>query len=449
MPSCWKFLRIEGSERKSFKYNVLMVLRGNAKNLRFASWNTFFKRLITCLGRQEMTTDALISLSEKNIMGTYKRFPVVLVKGSGARVWDSDGKEYLDFVAGIAVCSLGHSHPKVVEAIKRQVEILTHVSNLYYIEPQILFAGMLVENSFADKVFFCNSGAEANEAAIKLARRYAYENMGGHKYELITMKDSFHGRTLATITATGQEKFQIGFAPLPEGFRYVPFNDVSALENAITEKTCGVMLEPIQGEGGIQIPDDDYLTKVRRICDDRGILMILDEVQVGMGRTGTLFAYEHYGIQPDIMTLAKAMGNGFPVGAMLAVDRIATAFVPGTHASTFGGNPLAMAAGLATVDTLINEGILDNCRKMGTYFLGKLASLKERYPVIKEVRGRGLIIGMELTGDGGDIVRKCMDKGLLINSTGGNVLRFVPPLTITESDVDRVIDILEEVMGNR
>ncbi len=395
-----------------------------------------------------MTTDELISLSEKNIMGTYKRFPIVLVKGSGAKVWDNDGKEYLDFVAGIAVCSLGHSYPKVVEAIKRQVEILTHVSNLYYIEPQIRFAEMLVKHSFADKAFFCNSGAEANEGAIKLARRYAYENMGGHKYEFITMKDSFHGRTLATITATGQEKYQVGFAPLPEGFTYVPFNDIQALENAITEKTCAVLLEPIQGEGGIIIPADDYLMKVRQLCDDRGILMILDEVQVGMGRTGKLFSYEYYGIKPDIMTLAKATGNGFPVGVMLAIDRVAAAFVPGTHASTFGGNPLAMAAGLATVDTLLNDGILDNCLKIGKYFIEKLEKLKSKYPVIKEVRGKGLIVGMELTIEGADIVRKCMDNGLLINCTGGKVLRFVPPLIITEADVDRCVDILEKVMGS-
>jgi acetylornithine/N-succinyldiaminopimelate aminotransferase len=395
-----------------------------------------------------MTTDELISLSEKNIMGTYKRFPIVLVKGSGAKVWDNDGKEYLDFLAGIAVCSLGHSYPKVVEAIKRQVEILTHVSNLYYMEPQIRFAKMLIEHSFADKVFFCNSGAEANEGAIKLARRYAYENMGGHKYEFITMKDSFHGRTLATITATGQEKYQVGFAPLPEGFKYVPFNDIHALENAITEKTCAVLLEPIQGEGGIIIPADDYLMKVRQLCDDRGILMILDEVQVGMGRTGKLFSYEHYGIKPDIMTLAKATGNGFPIGVMLAIDRVAAAFVPGTHASTFGGNPLAMAAGLATVDTLINNGILDNCLKIGKYFIEKLGNLKDKYPVIKDVRGKGLIVGMELNIEGADVVRKCMDNGLLINCTGGKVLRFVPPLIITEADVDLCVDILEKVMGS-
>ncbi|MCX5845304.1 MAG: aspartate aminotransferase family protein [Deltaproteobacteria bacterium] len=396
-----------------------------------------------------MKTDELMALSDKYIMATYRRFPIVLVRGSGARVWDSNGKEYLDFVAGIAVCSLGHSHPKVVEAIKKQVEILTHVSNLYYSEPQIRFARMLVENSFADKVFFCNSGAEANEAAIKLARKYAYENMAGGKYELITMIDSFHGRTLATVTATGQTKFQIGFSPLPEGFKYIPFNDIPALEDAISDKTCGIMLEPIQGEGGIKIPDDQYLNKVRKICDDRGILMILDEVQVGMGRTGALFAYEHHKIKPDIVTLAKAVGNGFPVGVMMTSDRIASAFQPGNHASTFGGNPLAMAASLATMENILNHGILENVIKVGEYFLKRLHELKSRYTAIKDIRGRGLIIGMELTIEGAGIVKECMDKGLLINCTGGNVLRFVPPLVITEKDVDVAVDVLGEVIGNK
>ena len=396
-----------------------------------------------------MTTEELLALADETLMGTYRRFPVVLVRGSGAKLWDSEGREYLDFVAGIAVCSLGHSHPKVVAAIKKQAEILTHVSNLYYIEPQIHFARFLVENSFADKVFFCNSGAEANEAAIKLARKYAHENMAGERYELITMRGSFHGRTLATVAATGQEKFQAGFAPLPEGFKYVPFNDLSALEDAITDKTCGVMLEPIQGEGGVRIPDDSYLRGVRRICDERGILMILDEVQVGMGRTGNLFAYEDYRVRPDIMTLAKALGNGFPVGAMLTSNRIASAFVPGSHASTFGGNPLAMAAALASGETLLSEGILENCQKVGAYFFRRLENLKLRHGVIREVRGKGLIIGVELATGGDEIVRKCMDKGVLINCICGNILRFVPPLIITKGDVDRAIDVLDEVMEGR
>ena len=396
-----------------------------------------------------MTTDELMAMSDKYIMATYKRFPIVLVRGSGAKVWDSNGKEYLDFVAGIAVCSLGHSHPKVIETIKKQADILTHVSNLYYIEPQIHLARMLVENSFADKVFFCNSGAEANEAAIKLARKYAYENMAGGKYELITMKDSFHGRTLATVTATGQPKFQVGFSPLLEGFSYVPFNDIPALDDAITEKTCGIMLEPIQGEGGIKIPDDEYLSKVRKICDDRGILMILDEIQVGMGRTGTLFAYEQYKVKPDIITLAKAVGNGFPVGVMMATDRIASAFQPGSHASTFGGNPLAMAAGLATLETILHDGILENVKRVGAYFMRKLHELKSSFAVIKDVRGRGLIIGMELSIEGADIVKECMNRGLLINCTGGNILRFVPPFIITERDIDTAVGILGEVLSSK
>jgi acetylornithine/N-succinyldiaminopimelate aminotransferase len=396
-----------------------------------------------------MTTDELMALSDKYIMSTYKRFPIVLVKGAGAKVWDSDGKEYLDFVAGIAVCSLGHSHPKVVDAIKKQAEILTHVSNLYHIEPQILYAKKLVENSFADKTFFCNSGAEANEAAIKLARKYAYENMGNGKYELITMKDSFHGRTMATVTATGQTKFQVGFAPLLEGFNYVPFDDISALSDAITDKTCGVMLEPIQGEGGVRIPDDKYLSGVRKICDEKGMLMILDEIQVGMGRTGTLFAYEHHNVEPDIVTLAKAVGNGFPIGVMMATDRVASAFQPGNHASTFGGNPLAMAAALATMETILKDGILENVRKIGAYFIKRLKELKSRSSIIKEIRGRGLIIGIEISVDGSQIVNACMDRGLLINCTGGSVLRFVPPLTITERDVDAALAILGEVIMDK
>ncbi|MFH1078713.1 MAG: acetylornithine transaminase [Pseudomonadota bacterium] len=392
-----------------------------------------------------MKTIELTALYEKYVMNTYKRFPLVLSKGAGARVWDSDGREYLDMAAGIAVCSLGHAHPGVVSAIRQQAETLMHVSNLYYTEPQAVFARMLVDNSFADKVFFCNSGAEANEAAIKLARKYGHERLGG-KFELITMKDSFHGRTMATITATGQEKFQVGFAPLLDGFKYVPFDDLPALNAAISEKTCGVLLEPIQGEGGVRIPDAQYLRGVREICDRHGILMILDEVQVGMGRTGTLFAYEDSGIQPDIMTLAKAMANGFPVGATLATNKTAAVFQPGNHASTFGGTPLAMAACIAVFKAIQAEGVLINCRRVGAYFLGRMRRMQEHQPLIKDVRGKGLILGMELKIDGAEIVKKCMEKGLLIITSGaGNVLRFVPPLIITEKDVDQALDILEEV----
>ena len=393
-----------------------------------------------------MNEKETMALVNENIMNTYRRFPVVLVKGSGARVWDINGKEYLDFVAGIAVCSLGHSHPQVIDAVKEQLEKLTHVSNLYYTEPQAQLAKLLVDHSFADKVFFCNSGAEANEAAIKLARKYAHENMGPDKFELITMKDSFHGRTMATITATGQEKFQFGFTPLLAGFQYVPFNDLQVLEAAIGDQTCGVMLEPIQGEGGVNIPDDHYLASVREICDRHGILLIVDEVQTGVGRTGKLFAYEYSGIKPDIMTLAKALGNGLPVGAMLATDKIAKAFVPGNHASTFGGNPLAMAAATSVIKTIFNDGILNHCVKTGDYFLSALKKLQQKHKIIREVRGRGLMLAAQLDIEASDIIKECLQKGLLINSTGGKTIRFVPPLIITTQDVDQALQVLDEVM---
>jgi len=391
-------------------------------------------------------TKEFMDQANKVIIGTYRRQPVVLVRGSGARVWDSDGREYLDFVAGIAVCSLGHSNPKVVAALRQQAELLTHVSNLYYTVPQIHLAGMLVENSFADKVFFCNSGAEANEAAIKLARKYAHDNLKGDRYEIITMRGSFHGRTLAAITATAQEKFHVGFAPLPEGFRYVPFNDVKALEKAIRKRTCAVMVEPIQGESGVQMPSPGYLEGVRRVCDDQGILLILDEVQTGMGRTGKLFAHEHFGITPDIMTLAKALGNGYPLGALLATDRVASAFGPGTHASTFGGNPLGMAAGIAVLRALLEDGILDNSLEVGAYLRERLGELKKKHFMIQEVRGMGLMVGMDLTIDGASIVQRCLEKGLLINCAGEHILRFVPPLTISQDDVDRAVSILDEAL---
>jgi len=395
-----------------------------------------------------MTTEELIALSDQYIMSTYKRFPIVLTRGLGVHVWDYDGKAYLDLVGGIAVCALGHSHPRVVEAVKRQVELLTHVSNLYHIENQIHLAQLLVENSCLDKVFFCNSGAEANEAAIKLARKYASEKMEG-KYELITMQDSFHGRTLATVTATGQAKFHSGFAPLPEGFRYVPYNDLAALDAAVTDRTCGVMVEPIQGESGVVIPAPGYLLGIRKICNERGLLMIIDEVQTGIGRTGTLFACEQEEVVPDMITLAKALGNGFPIGALLAAKEVAAAFVPGSHGSTFGGNPLATAAGIAVVETILDEEILNNCSRVGEYFLNRLAELKEKNDRIREVRGRGLIIAVELTVPGADIVLECMKRGLLINCTGGNVLRFVPPLILTKTDVDKAVSILSEILEER
>jgi len=385
-------------------------------------------------------------LVNKNIMNTYRRTPIALVRGKGALVEDAQGRQYLDFVAGIAVCNLGHAHPKVVKAVRKQAKDLMHVSNLYYTRPQAEVAALLTKNSFADKVFFCNSGAEANEAAIKLARKYAHENLGPEKFELITMKDSFHGRTMATITATGQEKFQFGFTPLLDGFRYVPFNDPQALEAAITPRTCGIMLEPVQGEGGVIIPDEGYLGHVREICDRHRLLMIVDEVQTGIGRTGKLFAYEYSGVKPDIMTLAKALGNGFPVGAMLATDEVARAFSPGNHASTFGGNPLAMAAVRATLKTILEDDILENCLETGAYFLEKLQQLKERHDIITDVRGKGLMLACSLSIEGAEIVTGCQEEGLLINCTGGKTLRFVPPLIITRQDVDKAVYILDDVM---
>lgn len=391
------------------------------------------------------TTAEWIALGERYVMGTYKRFPLVLTRGSGMTVWDCEGREYLDFIGGIAVCSLGHSHPKVVAAIQHQAATLTHVSNLYHIPPQIELARLLVENSFADKVFFCNSGAEANEGAIKLARKYGCDILGG-KYKIITMENSFHGRTLATVTATGQEKFQKGFEPLLDGFVYVPFNDLAALERAVSEETCAILLEPIQAEGGVRVPNEGYLQGVRNICDKHNILMMLDEVQVGMGRTGKLFAYMHEGAAPDIMTLAKALGNGFPIGAMLATDKVAAAFAPGNHASTFGGNPLAMAAGKATIEVMTAEGIIDQGARIGLYLMEKLRELKRRHRCIQDIRGRGLIIGVELDKEVAPVINGCIGEGVLIGSAGTHVLRFLPPLIVEQSDVDRLIATLDRVL---
>lgn len=397
-----------------------------------------------------MEIKKLFEDSSRYLMNTYNRFPLVLRKGRGIKVWGADGKEYLDFVGGIAVNILGHCHPKVVVSVQKQAQRLLHVSNLYYIEPQIKLAKMLVEHSFADKVFFCNSGAEANEAAIKLARKYAKEQLGKEKFEIITALNSFHGRTLATVTATGQEKFQKGFEPLMPGFKHVVFNDIKSLENSITDKTCAVLLEPIQGEGGVNIPSPDYFKKVREICNKHKILLMLDEVQTGMGRTGKLFAYEHFNITPDIMTLAKGLGSGVPIGAMLAADKVASAFVHGSHASTFGGNPLVCAAAIATIDTLLEDGfILDQCKRMGEYLVNELKGLQEEFSsVVINVRGMGLLVGMELTRDCSSIVKVCMEKGLLINCTSGNVLRFTPPLIVQKKDIDNMVDILGEVLSS-
>jgi acetylornithine aminotransferase len=382
-------------------------------------------------------------------MKTYGRYPIVPVRGEGCKVWDADGKQYLDFLAGVAVNNLGHCHPRVVKALQEQAATLIHCSNYYQIPQQIELAELLCAHSFADRAFFCNSGAEANEAAIKLARKYSRDISGTpERYGIITAADSFHGRTMATVSATGQEKVQRFFDPLLHGFTHVPFNDVAALAAAITPETCAIMLEPIQGEGGVNIPDADYLSKVRALCDQHQLLLILDEVQVGMGRTGTLFAHQHFGVTPDIMTLAKALAGGAPIGTMLAREEIATAFVPGTHGSTFGGNPLVCAAAIATIHAILEEGILNRAEEMGEYLLGELESLKARFPhLVADVRGIGLMIGMGLTIPGGDIVKKGHERGLLLNVTHDTVLRFVPPLIVSKQEVNEMIQILSGIFA--
>ena len=387
-----------------------------------------------------------IEKSDKYIMKTYGRYPIVPVRGEGSILWDADGKRYLDFLAGVAVNSLGHCHPAVVKAIQEQAATLIHCSNYYQIPNQIELAELLCTHSFADKAFFCNSGAEANEAAIKLARKYSRDTYGNpERYGIITATDSFHGRTMATVSATGQAKVQKFFDPLLHGFQHVPFNDAAALANAVTPTTCAVMLEPIQGEGGVNVPDSGYFQAVREICDRNNLLLIFDEVQVGMGRTGKLFAYEHFGITPDIMTLAKALAGGAPIGTMLARDEVAASFVPGTHGSTFGGNPLVTAAAVATVRAILEEGLLNRAEEMGEYLHGELERLGTRYSFVKEVRGIGLMIGMSLSIPGGDIVKKGHEKGVLLNVTHDTVLRFVPPLTVSKQEVNRMIEILESI----
>ena len=380
------------------------------------------------------------------IAATYKRFPIVLTKGKGCTLWDITGKAYTDFVSGIAVCNLGHAHPKVAKAISEQAETLLHVSNLYYMVPQTRLASWLVENSFADRVFFCNSGAEANEAAIKLARKYFQEKGEPQRCRMVTMEKSFHGRTMATLSATGQDKIKKGFDPILEGFDFVPFNDAAALREKITDTTCAVLLEPIQGEGGVRCPDPDYLKTVRRICDETGILLIFDEIQTGIGRTGKLFAYEHFGVVPDIMTLAKALANGLPMGAMLATEAVASAFGAGSHASTFGGTPIVTAASLEVLRTLTEDKIIDHCREMGNYFIGRLTELKSSHDVILDIRGVGLLLGMKLKTPGDTIVNTCMERGFLINCIQESILRFIPPLIIEKSEIDALVKCLDEIL---
>ncbi len=396
-----------------------------------------------------MPTEELRQDADRYLMNTYARSPISIVRGRGSKVYDLEGREYLDFVAGIAVNVLGHGHPDLVAAIQKQAQHLLHASNLYYTEPQTRLAKMLVEHSFAKKVFFCNSGAEANETAIKLARRYAHQKYGAERYEIITMLQSFHGRTMATLTATGQEKVQKGFEPLLPGFTYVPFNNLSAVEQAVGSKTAAILLEPVQGEGGVRVADKSYLKGLQELCRQRDILLIFDEVQTGVGRTGTLFAYEQLGVAPDVMTLGKGLGGGLPIGACLATETAAAALEPGTHASTFGGNPVSCAAGLAVLRTLLEGRVLQHGRRMGEYLAHGLQDLKDRLPIVKEVRGLGLLQGMELTVDGKSVVTDCLARGLLINCTADRVLRFVPPLVITQAEIDRLLDLLNQILGKR
>ena len=392
-----------------------------------------------------MTNQEWIERGEKVLAPTYKRFPVAFVEGKGQYLWDANGNKYTDFLAGIAVCNLGHSHPKLVEAIINQAKKLIHVSNFFNIPPQVELAELICKNSFGEKVFFCNSGAEANEAAIKLARMYGKKYLGKEKIEIITMLNSFHGRTLATVTATGQEKFHKGFEPLVEGFVYVPFNDIKSVENQISDHTLAIMVEPIQGEGGVNVPSENYLKDLRRLCDENDIILIFDEVQVGMGRTGKIFAYKWWDVEPDIMTLAKSLAGGVPIGAMVTTSKFAKAFEPGTHASTFGGNPLATAAGVATFNIIFEEDLLTHCFEIGDYFKKRLYYLKDKFPFIKDVRGKGLILAMELDVSCVDIVTKALEKGFLVNCTMDKVLRFLPPLIIQKDDIDNLVNCLEDI----
>ncbi|KGK90975.1 acetylornithine aminotransferase [Desulfosporosinus sp. HMP52] len=394
-----------------------------------------------------ITTEAIVERGKNVVMNTYGRLPMTMVKGEGAWVWDSDGKQYLDFVTGLAVNSLGHSHPAIVRAIQDQAKEILHTSNIYWIPNQVALAERLVKHSFADKVFFCNSGAEANEAAFKLARKYAKKNFGEHKYEVVSLENSFHGRTLATLTLTGQTKYQQGFNPLPNGVSYAALNDIEDLRSKINNNTAAVFIEPIQGEGGVIPASAEFLQEARTLCDQFGALLIFDEVQCGVGRTGKLFAYEWSGVVPDIMTLAKALGGGVPIGAMLASDKVAQAFQPGDHASTFGGNPLATAVGCAVLDIMLEEGFFEGVKERSEYFRQGLEDLAQKYQTGGTVRGQGFILGWPVSKLGPEIVETCLQNGLLINCVGGKILRFLPPLTVEKPVIDKALRILDDVLA--
>ncbi|SPF38090.1 Acetylornithine aminotransferase [Candidatus Desulfosporosinus infrequens] len=394
---------------------------------------------------EDLSTEAIIELGKNVVMNTYGRLPMTIVKGDGAWVWDAEEKRYLDFLTGLAVNSLGHSHPAIVRAIQEQAQEILHTSNLYWIPNQVALAERLVKHSFADKVFFCNSGAEANEAAFKLARKYAKKNFGAEKYEVVALENSFHGRTLATLTLTGQTKYQEGFDPLPVGCSYAKLNDLESLKAKVNKNTAAVFIEPIQGEGGVLPASKEFLQGARALCDQFGALLIFDEVQCGVGRTGKLFAYEWSGVAPDIMTLAKALGGGVPIGAMLATDKVAEAFQPGDHASTFGGNPLATAVGCAVLDVLLEGGFLEGVQERSAYFKKGLEQLANKYQTGDPVRGQGFIIGWPVAKLGSELVEACRQNGLLINCVGGKILRFLPPLIVEKPEIDKALEILDKV----
>ena len=394
-----------------------------------------------------MTNAEIIAQADQVIIRTYGRYPVAFIRGQGTTLWDADGKSYTDFLSGLAVCVLGHCHPRVVEAIKKQAETLLHVSNFYHTLPQTEVATFLAAHAFGGKAFFCNSGAEANEAALKIARKYSHDRYGVERTEIISTVNSFHGRTLGTIAATGQTKVQKGFEPLLPGFVHVPYGDLGAVEQAMTEQTCAVLVEPIQGEGGIVIPPDGYLEGLRRMCDQRDVLLIFDEVQTGIGHTGHFFGYQHEGVVPDVMTLAKGLGGGLPIGVMMAKPHIAEALGPGTHGSTFGGNPVACSAALAVLQTIEDDNILDHVQQVGAHFLAGLKRLQRQYAFITNVRGRGLMVAAELDRPGGHMVIKCLERGYLINCTVDRVLRFLPPLTITAQEVDGLLAALDTIFS--
>jgi predicted acetylornithine/succinylornithine family transaminase len=393
----------------------------------------------------EMGNKEIVSEGSKYILNTYKRAEVAFVSGKGARVWDADGKEYVDFLAGIAVSSLGYNNSKLNETINDQSEKILHSSNLFWIEPQIKLAKMICENSFGDKVFFCNSGTEANEAAIKIARKYGLSKYGAERFEIVSMVNSFHGRTLGALAATGQEKYHKSFLPMVPGFRFAKFNDIDDLTAKIDEKVCAVILEPVQGEGGIAPVNKEYIKKVRDICNERDIILIFDEVQCGVGRTGTLFAYEQLGVAPDIMTLAKGLAGGVPIGAVVVGEKHNNVFVPGDHGCTFGGNHLACASGCTVLEEL-KSGVLQNVGAVSEYLVNKLNMLKEETNFIEFIKGMGLMIGVKLTFDSSKVPEECLKKGLIINSLGNNMLRIVPPLVISQKDVDDGIIILKSVL---